>query len=186
MRYLLVTFVIFISGLTSCAKSETAKVETTKRETAKVETAKVETTKIEVCTYKGESVELNNYSTNIILLFSGDVSCSDCYRVFARMRKELDSKLPNPVSIVVLLPHKKEKYDLRAQATIIKNLLKQDSVFYDKEVTGSDNTMLFDKYHVEYTPSVLLIQNQRVKYIDYSEAFSNDKQLLETIYNFFK
>lgn len=168
MRNILVTFVIFILGLTSCAKSETAKIE--------------------VCTYKGESVELNNYSSNIVLLFSGDVSCSDCYRLFARMRKELDSKLPNPISIVVLLPHKKDKYDLRFQTTVIKNLLKQDSVFYDKEVNGSDKTMLFDKYHVEYTPSVLLIQDQKVKYIDYSEAFefSNDKQLFETVYNFFK
>lgn len=168
MRNILVTFVIFILGLTSCAKSETAKIE--------------------VCTYKGESVELNNYSSNIVLLFSGDVSCSDCYRLFAIMRKELDSKLPNPISIVVLLPHKKDKYDLRFQTTVIKNLLKQDSVFYDKEVNGSDKTMLFDKYHVEYTPSVLLIQDQKVKYIDYSEAFefSNDKQLFETVYNFFK
>lgn len=133
---------------------------------------------IEVLTIRKKIVSLDSLSRKIVLVFNHPAaSCSDCFKEIHSIIARINQNQKDSIYTVLLFPYDKENIiSTRFYSNHVKQLLFQDTTLYDKPIESNSSifkTLLFNRYKVEKTPCVLLINGDNIKYISDEELFVN-------------
>lgn len=162
------------------------------------------TTKIKVLNTKelqfqsirGHKFDLKNWNYRIVLVLNyPGVECRQCFKELNQIMKKLNEDLTNPVKCALIFPYyEEERMQLLAYSRMIRDLLKQDSTFYDIKLENTtpenqrSNYYLFDKYKIDRSPAVILINEDKSKYLSNTELYdiNNYEKNYKIFEEFFK
>ena len=141
---------------------------------------------IEVQTIDGNIVNINNSFSKAIIVFSGLPACNTCYRDINEISKILNSNGQDEILVIALIPFDAENHSTAYHLRYIEQFLKQDTSFFD--IPDGISSKLFNKFAVDNLPSVLLLNNNRVKYFSSNDLFDNNniEQNTKIFRKFFK
>ncbi len=133
---------------------------------------------LRVVNFKKDTLNISKFQNKVMFVFASRNSCHDCYRVISAINKQLSKEINTNIRLIALIPQY-DNYTNRQSTEFIKDVLEQDSTLFDISIPSSQSknismSNLFQRFNVEFCPSILIKNNENFLFIPYSELFQDN------------
>lgn len=148
------------------------------------------TKELNVVTIDGSRYNLLDLNQKIIVVVTLTESCHDCNIELGLLIDSIKLEQPEIIKSV-LLDCTPEVIMMRRKTGTIQSMVNQQVTYFDLcDDTSEENSILFNEFKISNSPSLLLINNDKYKFIDFKEIYKGNKynkqEILGLINTFYK